>query len=189
MAKRPSEDTRRGIELTWAKFQVVCERLSETGAKYKSCEDCGFNYNTVRGVVEDANRRGDDEWQTLWDNSYEQFRDNLEAEAIRRAKDGVVEKVFGKDGEIGEKVVYSDTLMQTLLRGHLPERYGQQAAQIGAFGIETPDIFAKLSFEAKKQIRDIMVADLAAQAEAKDAKAIEGEFTEVDQIEDRSDEG
>jgi hypothetical protein len=47
----------------------------------------------------------------------------LEAEAVRRAHEGVLEPVFYKGVPVGVIRVYSDSLMQTLLKGFLPEKY------------------------------------------------------------------
>jgi hypothetical protein len=48
----------------------------------------------------------------------------IESEAIRRAVRGHDEPVYFKGAEVGSRKVYSDGLMQTLLKGRLRERYG-----------------------------------------------------------------
>jgi hypothetical protein len=48
---------------------------------------------------------------------------SLEDEAVRRAKEGVLEPVYYKGNRTGWIRVYSDSLMQTLLRGFLPDKY------------------------------------------------------------------
>lgn len=52
-----------------------------------------------------------------------QAADALEAEAIRRAHEGVLEPVYYKGKPVGVMRVFSDSLMQTLLRGFLPDKY------------------------------------------------------------------
>jgi len=49
--------------------------------------------------------------------------ETLEAEAVRRAHEGVLEPVYYKGKPVGVMRVYSDALMQTLLKGFLPDKY------------------------------------------------------------------
>ncbi len=49
----------------------------------------------------------------------------LEDEAVRRAREGVLEPIFYQGVGCGAKRVYSDGLLQFLLRGALPEKYRQ----------------------------------------------------------------
>ncbi len=49
----------------------------------------------------------------------------LEDEAIRRAREGVLEPIFYQGVACGVKRIYSDGLMQFLLRGFIPEKYRQ----------------------------------------------------------------
>lgn len=48
----------------------------------------------------------------------------IESEAIRRAVRGVDKAVWYKGEECGTETVYSDGLMQTVLKARLPDRYG-----------------------------------------------------------------
>lgn len=59
----------------------------------------------------------------------------LEEEAIRRAYEGVDEPVFYKGDECGVIRRYSDSLMQTLLKGHMPEKYRERSDTI----LKNPD--------------------------------------------------
>jgi hypothetical protein len=65
----------------------------------------------------------------------DESRDILEAEAWRRANEGYTEPVvshgkivYDKDGTPLMVRKYSDTLMQTLLKGHHPEKYRERIA-------------------------------------------------------------
>lgn len=51
----------------------------------------------------------------------------LETEAERRAMDGVIEPVFGKDGLLGKRRRYSDSLLVKLLEANGPEKYAPTA--------------------------------------------------------------
>ena len=178
------------VKLDWSTFKLICERLEEHGGKYKACADLGFNYATVRDAIASANARDDREWQELWDTSYASFQERIEQEAIRRAVDGVERDVYGRvdkdqDGVVGQETVYSDSLLQTLLKGH-HERYRERAPVILGAGLEVPDIFAQLTPEARKKVRDIIVMDLAEQAaQAKSHEVIEIEAHGIQMLEDQ----
>lgn len=75
-------------------------------------------------------RNSNEAFAALWDDAMEQAADLLEAEARRRAYEGWDEPVFGRlagrdagEGQIGLVRKYSDSLMQTLLKGAKPEKY------------------------------------------------------------------
>lgn len=53
----------------------------------------------------------------------EEAADNLEAEALRRARDGVEEPVFYQGKVVGAIRKYSDTLMIVLLKAFRPHKY------------------------------------------------------------------
>lgn len=191
MAPRPNEDPANWKatggarpDLTWDKFILVCEVLAETGSKYKACEALSFNYSTIQNAIKEAADRGDDEWQELWDGSYDQFRDRLEQAAITRHVDGVTSKRFDKDGNlISEEQVFSDRMGELLLKGHFPERYRDKIFVSGSVGLEPVDAFANLTAKAKRAIRAIIMADLEEQRQlevaASAADVIEGSVTQA----------
>lgn len=109
-----------GSALTWDRFTRICETLRETGQKSKSCEAHGVSYWSVRRVFDDKRRPI---WRELWDTSLELFRDELEEECIRRARDGVSEPVFYKGEVVGHIQRYSDRLLEAQLRAERPEKY------------------------------------------------------------------
>lgn len=55
----------------------------------------------------------------------------LQSEAIRRAVHGVDKGVYFKGERVDTETVYSDGLLQTLLKGRLPETYGKDAEGLG----------------------------------------------------------
>lgn len=94
---------------------IFLETLLETGLEARSARTAGLalrqvqkEYEADRGFYEDAMDR------------IEEFNDSIEAEAIRRARDGVDEPVFYKGAQVTTKRVYSDALMNTLLKGRRP---------------------------------------------------------------------
>ena len=60
--------------------------------------------------------------------------DLLEGEAVRRAKDGVLEPVFQGGKRVGSIRRYSDTLLIFLLKGRLPEKYRERYEHTGKNG-------------------------------------------------------
>ncbi|MBA3033575.1 MAG: terminase [Gammaproteobacteria bacterium] len=56
-----------------------------------------------------------------WDDAIEAATDAIEAEAHRRAVDGVEEPIFYKGVECGRVTRYSDPLLIALLKRHRPE--------------------------------------------------------------------
>jgi hypothetical protein len=68
-----------------------------------------------------------------WDAALDEFADSLEREAIRRAREGYDEAVFGRlpgqyagEGQIGVVHKYSDPLMIKLLGAYRPEKYREK---------------------------------------------------------------
>lgn len=73
-------------------------------------------------------RKNDPEFAEAWLLALEAGNDVLEAEALRRAVDGVDEPVFTQKGELAGHVrKYSDTLLALLLKAHLPEKFRERS--------------------------------------------------------------
>lgn len=113
----------RPTELTWERFEAICATLHKCGQKYKSCEAHGFSYQNVIDRMSERAKNDDPRWRALWDNSLERYRDDLEAEAHRRAFSGTEEGVWYKGELVGTETKYSDRLMEVLLRGERPEKF------------------------------------------------------------------
>ena len=113
----------RPTELTWERFEAICKSIHQCGQKYKSCEAHGFSYQTVLDRMNERSKADDHRWRGLWDNSLERYRDDLEAEAHRRAFAGTKKGVWYKGELVGEETEYSDRLMEVLLRGERPAKF------------------------------------------------------------------
>lgn len=80
-------------------------------------------------------RNSDEEFARLAGIAIEEACDALEAEAWRRAHDGVDEPVYGSGGpgagtvQVGTVRKYSDGLLQTLLKAHRPDKYRDNVKQ------------------------------------------------------------
>jgi hypothetical protein len=198
---KPPERGGRPVELDSIQFQLICEELARIGSKYKACEALGFEYITVKTAIKAQEDLGDDSWRAAWDDAYERFKDTLEQAAFGRARDGVITRwrfSKQKDGTYlrePEEMEYSDRLMEVLLKGHFPDRYRDKLYVAGTVGLEPVDAFANLSTKAKRQIREIIMADLEEQRQASTrmaaAQTIEAQATDVTaQLEDmRQQEG
>lgn len=91
----------------------------------RSCRAAGISRSTFK-----AWRADDQEFADLFEDAFEAGSDELEDVATDRAVHGVTHDVYGrdKDGDpmvVGQKTVYSDTLMQFILTGRRPARYRQ----------------------------------------------------------------
>lgn len=101
--------------------------LALTGNVGKSCEAVGID----RGVP-NRYRAQDSEFSADWEEALDAAADRLEAEALRRAHDGVDEPVFGSlggssgTGQVGVIRKYSDTLLIFLLKGARPEKFRER---------------------------------------------------------------
>lgn len=77
---------------------------------------------------------------TRWEHAMEAGVDKLEDEASRRAT-GYEEPVFGKDGIVGHRTLYSDPLMMMIMKGKRPNRYGIDRKEIsGPNGTPIPHV-------------------------------------------------
>lgn len=53
--------------------------------------------------------------------------DMIESEAVRRAMQGVKKGVYYKGERVDDEIVYSDSLLQTLLKAAKPEKYAERS--------------------------------------------------------------
>jgi len=107
--------------------------LSETGKHTTAAEFAGIDR-----LAAFHQRRSDPEFAAACEQAIQAASESLEAEAIRRAKEGVQRLKFNsktgeayRDPRTGEYYVeheYSDTLMTLLLRGLRPDRYRDRSS-------------------------------------------------------------
>lgn len=63
------------------------------------------------------------EFAKAWEDAIEEAVDDLEVKARERAR-GWVEPIVNKDGDVvGERLLYSDRMMELMLKAHRPELY------------------------------------------------------------------
>lgn len=95
--------------------------LSEAGVVRYACKAAGVDSTTVY-----QRRKDDSGFAAAWAQALDDAADLLESEAVRRGRDGIVETVVGKNGEVYENTKYSDTLLIFLLKGARPEKYRER---------------------------------------------------------------
>lgn len=72
-------------------------------------------------------RDEDEDFAAAWDEALAEATERLEMEALRRARDGVLEPVFYQGEKVGKVRRYSDTLLIFLLKAHAPEKYRENS--------------------------------------------------------------
>lgn len=97
--------------------ELFLRNFPKLGSITKAAALCKIDPSTVH-----AHLRKDDEFRLAFEKANEALCDELEAEAHRRAVQGVKKPVY-KDGRVvGYEIVYSDRLLEMLLRGR-SDRY------------------------------------------------------------------
>lgn len=90
--------------------------LEETGGQVKkACEMAGIDRTTIWDY-----RKSDPKFAAQYDIALDKGIDLLEAEAKRRAFEGVDEPVFYQGGKCGMIRRYSDTLLMFIIKGNRP---------------------------------------------------------------------
>lgn len=103
--------------------------LAECGILSQAAEAAGVDRATVW-----RRRQDDAEFARACDEAIDMAADKLEAEARRRALEGVEEPVYQQGVLIGTKTVYSDSLLALLLKGRRKRVFAERVETTGADG-------------------------------------------------------
>ena len=103
------------------------DALARTGSVEHAAK--AVNMTTV-GAYQLRLAPGAESFREAWTAALDFGVQMLEDVAMQRALYGVLEPVFGKDGQIGEKRRYNDYLLMFLLRHRLTDRYGDKRHDI-----------------------------------------------------------
>lgn len=103
--------------------------LAECGILSQAAEAAGVDRATVW-----RRRQDDAEFSAACDQAIDMAADKLEAEARRRALEGVEEPVYQGGQLIGTKTVYSDSLLALLLKGRRKRVFAERVETTGADG-------------------------------------------------------
>ena len=107
-------------------------RTPEKRAAFLSAlADCGNVADAARqaGIARNALylwKRDDSDFAAEWEAALIAGGETLEEEAVRRARDGWDEPVWYQGQQVGTVRRYSDTLLIFLLKGLMPEKYGER---------------------------------------------------------------
>jgi hypothetical protein len=105
----------RGItrtELSKKKRRLFLDILSKTGQVTEAARAVGYTSTQYLHLL----RRNDEEFAEQWALAVEGAKDVLEAEAVRRAHEGVLEPDYYKGSVVGYTPKYSDTLLMFVLK-------------------------------------------------------------------------
>lgn len=102
----------RNPTISSAKYDVFFAELATDGHVTRAAQVAGVDRSGCYKLREDP------EFEARWQDAMEKACDTLEAEARRRAVDGVEEPVFYQGVECGRVRKYSDGLLTTLLKGN-----------------------------------------------------------------------
>jgi len=147
---------------TKKKQKEFLELLRQTCNLSGSARAVGIHPQTVY-----SHKRKDEKFAALVEEAQREAIEGLEGEAWRRAKDGVSKPVFYKGQQCGTMQEYSDSLMITLLKANLPEKYNTSHQSIDLNSKETVEISG-----AKLKLLSLLGLE--------SSDIIEGEFTEGD---------
>jgi hypothetical protein len=116
-----------GQAVSLRRRRAFLRALAQTGNVTLACAAAGWSPKTAY-----ATRKSDKDFAEAWATATEVAADLVEAEMFRRAVHGVSEDVWHKPKEgspevIGQITRYSDSLMQTLVKGLKPEKYRERS--------------------------------------------------------------
>lgn len=107
-------------ERTWEEPFITA--LASYGVVVHACKKAKIDRKTVY-----RHRAADPVFAARWDEALKMAVETLEAEAIRRARDGYLKPVYQKGELVGKVRDYSDTLLIFLLKGLKPHVYRDPA--------------------------------------------------------------
>ena len=94
--------------------------FSEVGTIVRAAESSGIaRANHYKWLTDPVYRRA-------FEHAKREAADSLEAEARRRAVDGIKKPIFYKGEICGWETLYSDSLMVTSLKGNDPEKFAER---------------------------------------------------------------
>jgi len=120
--KRPPSQRKRTPQRAHGVWKpAFLSQLSINGNVSSACDAA----QVERSTVYDA-KRNDPEFAAKWEEAIEIACDSLEAEAWRRAVNGVNSAIYSQGKYVADEIKYSDTLMQTLLKANRPDKFADK---------------------------------------------------------------
>jgi hypothetical protein len=81
-----------------------------------------------------ATRKADPDFDAAVNEALQDFREILEKEAFRRAVEGCPEDIIQKGECVGTRVVYSDRILELMLKRHIPAYRERQTVDMNVAG-------------------------------------------------------
>ncbi len=132
--------------------EEFCEALAKCGVQVQACREVSVSQKTVKD-----HRHKDPAFEDAFREAMAAYRGLLHKEAHRRAVDGVEKKVFNRDQEIDKIRMYSDRLLELLLKRHDPAFHDHtvvdQKTEITA---TLSDDLSELSEEEQETLRKLL---------------------------------
>ncbi|MEF8794423.1 hypothetical protein [Thiohalorhabdus sp.] len=122
----PGRRGRHNRKVTEEEKARFIERLCETGNVTEACRTVGIQPQVMYRI---RDREGEEEFREAWDLALDEGSDMLEAEARRRAVEGVDRPIYQRGECVGFERQYSDQLLVRLLEAHKPDKYRHRAEQ------------------------------------------------------------
>jgi hypothetical protein len=120
------------VKFAERRVKMFLRFLAETGRVDYAARCAGFSDNSLLY----RRRKADKEFAAAWEEALEIAGDRFEAEAARRAVEGVEEPVYHKGSVVGHVTKYSDSLLAKLMDGSKPEKYRHNVTEIkGKIGV------------------------------------------------------
>lgn len=107
--------------------ELFLEALAQSGNVTSAARIAGWIYPTIA----ESYRKEDPNFSLAWTDAQRQANDALQAEARRRAIEGVDEPVYYKGEHVGSITKYSDKLLETLLKAEMPEKFKESVSNDG----------------------------------------------------------
>ena len=122
---KPQARTGRTLKKDWqAPFVEILRDYGDVSACAKTC---GVSTTTVYKY-----RKDDAKFRADWDSALEALYDSLEAELVRRGRDGVIEAVYHKGVIVGQVTKYDTTAVLSVLNARAKSRgYGREVKITG----------------------------------------------------------
>lgn len=121
--KKPAAKKERRATKTVDWRPAFLNSMKKLGNVTKACTAAKIGRSTAYDMYE-----SDAAFAKDWDEALEEATDLLELEARRRAEKGVRTPVYQGGVLVGYKQMYSDGLMQVLLKANRPEKYKERTA-------------------------------------------------------------
>ena len=146
-----------------SKARRFLRNFAEFGIIHKACEVSGLSASSVSNL-----RKRDPDFLAAFQRARESAADKLESEAHRRAVEGYDRPIFQKGEQVGVERVYSDRLLEIMLRANKPEKFspaqrteisgpdGAPISVVGAVGVDGLKDRLQNIIDSQKQERDLV---------------------------------